>query len=221
MSWAAAKAGRALPEIPTIWGFSCLFGLLRGFRPLPSGFRSASTSRGGAPPGKGRVFSPFLGKDMRTEQRRAAGTGLDERASPAFPLPVRGPPAGDGDTGAPRGAPLPGEWAGGFGTQFGHWLPKDGAAAPAWSTTVGDEHRPAPSVVLLPASLCSRATLGPDPATAPGHSPCRTLRGCTSLGTPTLGQPQPGAVPQRDPVPHPPSNAVFSPPRPSFSPRSP
>lgn len=211
-SWAAAKAGRALPEIPTIWGgFFFFLGTCEVFACFPLDSGAHPPAEGGTPR-EGLwcfFFFPFLGKDERAEQQGAAETGPDERASPAFPLPARGAPAGDGDAGAPWGALLPGKRGreasasiSGTGWRRTEKQHRRGAAP------TGDEHHPAPSI----------AAAGPGPAAAPRHCPRRILPRVPQGSSDQ--QPKPEAVARRNPLPHPPLT-LFSPLAPAFPPGPP
>lgn len=193
-------------DLGVVFFFSSFWALAR-FSPASLWIQERIHRQRGAPPGKGWFFFPFLGKDARAEQQGAAETGPEERPSPAFPLPARGPPAGDDDTGAPPGkrgqeALTPISGTGWPRTEKQH---RRGAAP------VGDERRPTPSI---PAP-------GQDPAATPRHSPWRILRGPHIPKDSNFSQhPTLDAVARRNPLPHPPLT-LFSPLRPSLSPRSP
>lgn len=180
-SWAEAKAGCALAEIPVIWGFFFAFWAPAMFWLFPSGFRSSSSGKEGTPWEGQLFFSPFLGVDARSEQQNAAETEADKEGITWHPPACFwGAPAGHGSAGAPQQealAPiLSSSWRR-MEEQHQH------GAAPT-----GNEHHP------LPASPHWGQTI-------PGHGPWRILWDCPPLRTPTLLTSKLDVVAQDKPCP--------------------
>ena len=171
------QSGSCPSRNPRDFAFLTFLGSCEVFACFPRDLGAHPLPEAGATPGTGYFFFPFLGKDARAEKQWAAEPGPDERASPTFPLPAQGAPAGDGNAAAPRGMLPPGK----RGQEVLAPISSTGwrrmekqhqrGAAP-----MGDEHHPAPSI----------AAPGPDPAPTPRHGPRRTFRGCASRRIPTL-----------------------------------
>lgn len=91
-SWAEAKAGCALAQIPVIWVLGFFFCFLGSCKVLPVSFWiwELILWPRGHPLGRAIFCPPFLGVDARSEQQKAAETEEDERASSGTSLPVFG-----------------------------------------------------------------------------------------------------------------------------------